>query len=121
MKKLLWYLPAIAWAGMIFVLSSRPVLGGTGIFLLSDFILKKIAHIAVFGMLFFWLLVGRSQGFRLYLTYKQQAVLMLIVLAYAFFDELHQSFTPGRVSSARDVGYDFLGAGLIFLRVNRYI
>ena len=121
MSRWAWYLPAVIWACMIYVLSSRPVLGGSGIFLLSDFLLKKAAHIFVFGMLYFWLLVGASQGFREHLSYRKQAIFFVLVFLYAIFDEVHQSFTPGRVPTLRDVGYDMLGAGLIFLRINRYI
>ena len=34
---------------------------------------------------------------------------LIICLGYAGLDELHQSLTPGRYATIRDVGYDLLG------------
>ena len=46
-------------------------------------------------------------------------VALLAVVIFAFSDEFHQSFVPGRNSSVIDVGIDTVGAclGMIFLRI----
>lgn len=46
---------------------------------------------------------------------------LLICLCYATSDEFHQSFIPNRTASFRDVVYDFIGMGSVFLRQNRFI
>lgn len=46
---------------------------------------------------------------------------LLIVLLYAVSDEFHQSLVPGRYPTGRDIGYDILGASLVFFRKYKYI
>ena len=46
---------------------------------------------------------------------------LLLCILYALTDEIHQSFTPRRDPSLRDVGFDLLGAGLAFLKMYQYI
>ncbi|MGH3134716.1 MAG: VanZ family protein [Gaiellaceae bacterium] len=92
----LW-LPVVAWAAMIFALSSVPDLGtGLGGW---DLVLRKMAHVAEFALL--GALLVRASG-------KAGLALGLGVL-YAVSDEIHQSFVPGRMGSAVDVAIDTLG------------
>ena len=49
------------------------------------------------------------------------ALPMCLTLCYAISDELHQNLVPGRYGTMRDVGYDMLGASIVFLRQYRYI
>ncbi|MBP7876318.1 VanZ family protein, partial [Candidatus Woesebacteria bacterium] len=76
---------------------------------LLDFIFKKCAHIFVFAVLY--VLVWRASQLSLkpQTTRLKWLVPFLICLLYAGLDELHQSFTPGRSATLRDVGYDSLG------------
>ncbi len=46
---------------------------------------------------------------------------LLIGLIYAASDEFHQSMTPGRTATLRDVGFDFLGMSLIILKKFKYV
>lgn len=46
---------------------------------------------------------------------------LLICLSYAALDEFHQSITPGRSATLRDVGYDTLGMFIAGLWWYRYI
>ncbi len=115
------FVPAIAWASLIFVLSSQPTLPGfeSNAF---DFILKKFAHMFVYAVLY--LLTAR--GVEMITTPKTNKNLqiflpLLIVLIYAISDEFHQSLVPGRYPTWRDIGYDILGASLMFLRKYKYI
>lgn len=72
-----------------------------------DFILRKIAHVVVFGVLFV-LLLWSFHGHRIPL--RQRIVFaFVLVLFYAVFDEMHQSFIPTREGSLRDIVIDMIG------------
>jgi hypothetical protein len=92
----LW-LPVVAWAALIFGLSSVPDLGtGLGGW---DLLLRKIAHVAEYAIL--GALLARAVG-------RPWPALALGV-AYAVSDEIHQTFVPGRQGSPLDVAIDSLG------------
>ncbi|MER3409407.1 MAG: hypothetical protein C4305_02700 [Thermoleophilia bacterium] len=92
--------PVVAWAGLIFFLSSIPDLGtGLGGY---DLALRKLAHAVEYAVLAALLL--RALGRKL--------PSFLLALAYAASDELHQAFVPGRQAALHDVAVDALGAAL---------
>ena len=96
----------MAWAAVIFALSSIPNLGtGLGGW---DLVLRKLAHATEFAVLGFLLL--RALG-------REQPALALGI-AYAITDELHQHFVPGRLASPLDVLVDAVGVtiGVFVLR-----
>jgi VanZ family protein len=98
----LW-LPVVAWAGLIFALSSIPDLGtGLGTW---DLALRKLAHAAEYAVLGFLLL--RALG--------REPAALAVGIAYAASDELHQHFVPGRQGSLLDVLLDAVGvaAGIV--------
>lgn len=101
------WLPALAWAGLIFVLSAQPGLRispDDGL----DFVLRKLAHAAVFGILALlvrWALVR-------WRVRHPSAWALAVTVAYAVSDELHQAFVATRHPSPVDVAIDVLGAGL---------
>jgi VanZ family protein len=109
----LW-VPPIALMGLIFFLSAQPDLSsGLGT---ADFILRKIAHAAIYGLLFFlWWRALRG------VTPDNGAVAaaMLITVGYAISDEWHQSFVEGRHGSPVDVLIDTAGASLAALFATR--
>src|SRR5437870_4376304 len=97
----LW-LPVVAWAGLIFALSSIPHLSsGLGTW---DTVLRKCAHVTEYAILGALLL--RALG--------RELPAFLAALAYAASDELHQHFVHGRHATPVDVGFDAVGivAGL---------
>lgn len=49
------------------------------------------------------------------------AMAFAITIIYAVSDELHQTFVAGRYGSAKDVGYDALGAYVAILLKYKYI
>ncbi|MHB0914957.1 MAG: VanZ family protein [Thermoleophilia bacterium] len=102
---LLAWLAVGAWAGLIFFFSAQPSLdSGLGAW---DLVLRKAAHMFVFGVL--TLLVWRAlrqQGMRPSTALALGAVLSL---AYAISDEYHQSFVSGRSGTVYDVGFDLTG------------
>jgi hypothetical protein len=107
---------AIAWAGLIFLASSRPDLRVSDDHLL-DLVLRKAAHLFVFGVLA--VLVARAlRGEGL----ERRATLIaawITTLAYAASDEWHQTFVQGRVGHPSDVAIDMVGASVGLLVLQR--
>ena len=92
----LW-LPVVAWAALIFALSSIPDLGtGLGGW---DLVLRKLAHAAEYAVLGALLL--RATG--------RARLAFALGTLYAVSDELHQTFVPGRMGSPIDVAIDVAG------------
>lgn len=103
----LW-LPVVAWAAVIFGLSSVPDLGtGLGGW---DLVVRKLAHVTEYAIL--GALLVRALG--------RPWAAFLAGITYAVSDEIHQSFVPGRLGSPVDVAIDAAGVavGVVFwLRV----
>jgi VanZ family protein len=97
------FLPTVAWAGLIFFLSSREHLPDVLPLPGSD----KLAHAFVYGVLAAWILFGASgpTGSR---AYAAAGVASL----YGVTDELHQYFVPGRSTDVLDWLADTVGATL---------
>ncbi|HEY6395361.1 MAG TPA: VanZ family protein [Candidatus Binataceae bacterium] len=114
-----WW-PVIVWGLIIFALSTQafsaantsriidpilrflfPSISNASIHV-AHALIRKSAHFTEFGILF-WLLVRGPMAGRPYLA------LGLCVL-YAFLDEGHQVFVPGRTASLFDVALDSTGA-----------
>jgi VanZ family protein len=97
------FLPPLAVMGLIFFLSAQPDLSsGLGGW---DLILRKLAHMAIFGALFLaWAYALRGETSRGALE-----VAAALALAYAISDEIHQHHVAGRHGTPVDVGIDALG------------
>ena len=105
------YLPVVVWMSFMFYLSSRSDLP-SGATLESDFIGKKFAHIFEYFILnYLWYRA---------LLYKNPGQAMLFSLIYAFTDEIHQLFIPGRTGKLRDVGIDFIGISASTLLILKF-
>ena len=92
----LW-LPVLAWAALIFALSSVPDLGtGLGGW---DLALRKIAHALEYAVL----------GALLCRATSSPRLALLVGALYAVSDEVHQAFVPGRQGSPLDVAIDAVG------------
>jgi VanZ family protein len=105
---LLW-LPVVAWAALIFALSSIPSLStGLGTW---DTVLRKGAHVTEYAVLGALLL--RALG--------RDAPAFLAGVAYAATDELHQHFVAGRHASPIDIGIDAIGVALGLLAWRRVV
>ena len=104
------WLPVVAWAGLIFTLSSIPDLGtGLGGW---DLVLRKLAHAAEYAVL----------GVLLLRALERPALALWLGTAYAVRDEIHQAFVPGRLGSPLDVAIDAAGVAvgiLVALRLRR--
>ena len=96
------FAPPLALMGLIFFLSAQPNLAtDLGVW---DTILRKIAHMVEYGLL--WFLWWRALG------YGSPLPAIAIALGYAITDELHQTTVDGRHGSSWDVAIDAAGVGL---------
>ncbi len=96
--------PPLVLMAVIFFLSAQPDLNsGLGTW---DTILRKLAHMAEFGLLWWlwWRALGRGP--------RATWIAAAITVAYAATDELHQHFVKGRVGSPVDVLIDSAGVAL---------
>lgn len=119
-QSFLAYLPPTLWAAGIFFLSAQGMLPSFE-FSTLDFIFKKSSHMFVYGVLYFLL----WRAVQITIPGPQRAIHWILPLSltllYAMSDELHQNTVPGRSATFRDIGYDILGTGIVFLLQYRYI
>jgi VanZ family protein len=103
------FAPPLLLMAAIFFLSAQPDLNsGLGTW---DTILRKIAHMVEFGLLWWlwWRALGRGE--------RATWVAAAIAIGYAITDELHQSTVGGRVGSPVDVLIDSAGVALAIVAV----
>ena len=106
-----YWIPVILWAMLIFTFSASAT-PKTSEFYWQDFVVKKTAHVieySVFTIFLFRAFRTTKLGTKQNLIYT-----FLLVAFYAVADEIHQSFTPGREPTLRDVLID-CGASLFTL------
>ena len=98
----------ILWMAVIFVLSDIPSLASP-FEPFYDFVFRKLAHVTEYAILTVLLVIAlRFHKIRDAHTF---IIAALIAVLYAFSDEWHQTFVPGREGSLRDVAVDGLGVG----------
>ena len=101
------WLPVVAWAAVIFALSSVPSLStGLGTW---DTVLRKGAHVTEYAIL----------GFLLLRAIGRELPALLVGIAYAATDEFHQHFVAGRHGSPVDVLIDTVGLLIGIVLVQR--
>ena len=102
--------PAIFWALVIYAASSIPANDLPNIFLLK---FDKLIHIGIFfvlGVLVYRALEPYIRAERF--DWKRAILVVVIVIAYAFSDEFHQSSVPGRSVDGNDILADTVGGML---------
>ena len=107
-----YWLPPLAWMGIIYYLSAQSTLPSPPEPLLNT-LLKKGAHFGAYAGLAFWWWRALSSARRTSPERLPNGVLVLafaLTVLYAASDEFHQSFTPGRHPSPWDVLIDAAGA-----------
>ncbi len=113
----LYWLPVLLWAGLIFYFSSIPSLG-SGLPWVWDFILRKMAHIAEYAVLTY--LLGRALSAHRLAFCHVLIWSASLALSYAISDEYHQQSVEGRVGTPRDVAIDGVGilAAILYAKNN---
>jgi len=104
-RTVLAWAPVVAWAALIFAFSAQPDLRfvpDDGL----DFVVRKVGHMAVFGILalLFWRALSSTTHLR-----RSWAWALLLAILYAITDEVHQAFVTGRHASPVDVAIDAVG------------
>lgn len=100
------WLPVVAWAALIFGLSAQPNLrfvDDAGL----DFVVRKLGHMGVFGILalLLWRGLARTTG-----VPEPWAWAIVLTVLYAISDEIHQGTVVGRHPALLDVAIDTTGA-----------
>jgi VanZ family protein len=100
--------PAFAWMLVLFLLSAWPG-QDVGIGPIAEWIARKCAHFAAYGVLagLLYRALARSGW-----SSAMAAALAAVILAgiFGLSDETHQMYVPARVGTWTDVGFDTLGA-----------
>lgn len=106
------WLPVLGWTGLIFLLSSFPLVLKT---YPSFSFIDKLAHFFIYIPLGF--LVGRALYLSENKVVEKKFIILTLVfcLLYAASDEFHQLFVRNRCAEILDVLFDFFGSvtGLI--------
>lgn len=105
-RRLVLWIPAAAWAFLIFTLSSRSHVPSV----IPD-ISDKVLHFIAFGVLSTLAYLGSSEGF-VRSDIRAAAIAAAAATIYGALDEFHQAFVPGRHSDVSDLAADFAGAAV---------
>jgi VanZ family protein len=129
----LWWLTTIAWAVLIFSLSSRTFGSNFTQVLLAEalrilhihvswrtfelvhMLFRKLAHMTEYGILALFVYGPPDQKGLVFWRPRRALIAVLIAAAYSLTDEFHQFFVPGRTASLLDCGLDTVGASLAML------
>lgn len=106
-EAVLYWLPPVLYAGILYYLSSRPIPGWVPQFTASDKLVHFSAYFilgALFARAFLASRVLTAPGERRWTRGGAAGLL------YGVADEIHQSFVPGRTFSLWDMAADGLGA-----------
>ena len=115
-RKILFFVPAILYYGLIFFLSSRSLRSQVDILFLD-----KAVHLLEFALLGFFLAFGFFLSLRSSVALKSLVILISGMLLGGL-DELHQYFVPDRSSEVLDLVADSIGVLvglLIFYSLSR--
>jgi len=111
---------AIAWGGVIFLLSSQHGFDIPSLFPGQD----KLMHALVFGI-FGFLVMGSLPAAAPGYTSRQAWAAIAVVAVYGILDEVHQRFVPGRSADVFDVIADItgglIGIGLLYIVINTWL
>lgn len=105
-RRLVGWIPAIAWASFIFFLSSQPSLPSPAN--LND----KQAHAVAYGVLACLSLMGLTGWRWRSIAGASLLVAFMAAVLFGISDEIHQAFVPGRSPDVADVAADAAGAAL---------
>ena len=106
------FLPTLLWMAFIFFLSSRQTAGITGT-RTQRFLFFKSLHLLEYALLFLLSLNSFTHtGIR-----SKRLAALLLSFAYAFSDEFHQRFVPGRQAKLSDVLIDLFGVFLALVSI----
>jgi VanZ family protein len=98
MSRVMAWLPAVAWAVLIFSLSAQPALPAPEVPYLD-----KVAHFGAYAVL------GACLAFAVHRSSLPMGLAVFLGAAYGASDEIHQMFVPGRSPDVFDWVADAAG------------
>lgn len=110
MKRLLYWLPAIAYMLAIFIMSSFPAPEPAK--QVPIFLEIKIVHIVEYGLLCALIIFALLNTTKAPLGQLLVFAVLLTVL-YGISDEAHQAFNPTRTARWQDITANFIGSSLV--------
>lgn len=116
--RFLVWLPALAWGGLIFILSAQPdeTLMDLG---LSGDLLAVAGHLVMFGGLMLLIVLALQTGNQVPAA-RARRIAFIMVAIYGLLDEYHQSFVPGRNATVFDWIIDLSGAAIVWWIIRTY-
>lgn len=99
--------PAVLYMALIWALSSTPL---ANVSLAGVPFGDKGAHFVEYGVLGFLVAHAAFRTWPRHHPFRTAALAVLITVLWAFLDEIHQAFVPGRASEALDLLADSAGA-----------
>jgi VanZ family protein len=115
-----YWLPLLAWMGVIFYFSSRQRVSVSPEYFLN-FLFFKTLHVLEYAMMFFLSYRAFGTTTRSDPRLWRYALAYMFVILYAVSDEIHQTFVPTREGRLRDVIIDALGAIIAWLTIERLL
>lgn len=112
--RLLYWLPVFLFAGLIFYLSSIPVLGLPGVPEIE--LLPAVGHVVEYAILSFLLFRAVANAESPVLRMNAYVFAITFAVLFGITDELHQFFVPGRDCSGLDLFFDGVGSCLILVQ-----
>ena len=118
LTRVLRWAPPIFYMGFIFFASSVP-----GDELPSWGFWDKAEHLLAYSVLGVLFLIPTAEARLALVTPRTGALAVVLATLYGAFDEIHQSFTPGRSPDIHDLFADFLGAtaGVLVVLLLRFV
>ena len=116
MKKFLYYwLPVVAYASLIFYLSSLPGIPEPILKVTKETFILHMIEYAILSILLFRAFVNSNKT-----MLKNKAIFLAIFIAtlYGITDEFHQFFVPGRICSHIDIIANGLGSIIVLVGNN---
>ena len=120
MKFIRFWLPVVAWMGVMFYFSSRQRIVVSPDTLLN-FLFFKTLHVIEYSFLYILLF----RAFKYTKPHEKDRLwyvaAFIVTVAYAVSDEIHQTFVPTREGALRDVIIDAGAALLIWLFIKKLL
>ncbi len=116
-----YWLPVLVFMGIIFLLSSRQRIAVADSYSVN-FIVFKSLHLIEYATLYLLLFRALYKSFssKMKVSYIYGLAVCIAIL-YAISDEVHQTFTPTRQGSPRDVIIDTIGILVAFSYTKKYL
>jgi len=108
-----YWLPVIFWLLVIFLVSSIPSLKVTNNNWLQD-IINNCGHLTEYAILAY-LIFRPLYFYHHFRGYRLLSLNFFLPLLYAFSDEFHQAFVPGRTPDIHDILMDTIGISLTLI------